>query len=168
MLHIYTGESKGKTTASIGLAVRARGAGLKVLFISYFKPDKSSEHQELEKLGVKVMHMPLRGNYFKRYDKKDLEEAKKEFANFYVDAEAETPEHDVIIHDEIIYAANMGLVTVEQLLDYVDRYRDKHEIIFTGRDYPEKLLQKADYVTEMTKIKHPFVEGAQPRRGIEY
>ena len=55
MFHIYTGESKGKTTASVGLCVRARGAGLKVLFVSYFKPDGSSEHEELQKIGVEIM-----------------------------------------------------------------------------------------------------------------
>lgn len=167
MFHIYTGESKGKTTASVGLACRAAGAGLKVLFVSYFKPDGSSEHSSLEKLGITVMRFEYRGNFFKRYEKEELEEAKKAFLEFFVDAEAETPEYDMIIHDEIVYAQHMGLVKTQRLLDYVRLYNDK-EIVMTGRDYPEELIEEADYVTEMKKVKHPFDEGAEPRKGIEH
>lgn len=168
MFHIYTGESKGKTTAAVGLAVRAMGADLKVLFVSYFKPDGSSEHAKLEELGAKVMRFKARGNFFKRYDKAELDEAKKEFANFFVDVEAETPEYDLIIHDEIVYAQHMGLVDTQKLLDYIALYTEAHEIVMTGRDYPEELVAAADYVTEMKKIKHPFDKGATPRKGIEH
>lgn len=167
MFHIYTGESKGKTTAAVGLCTRALGAGLKVLFVSYFKPDGSSEHDMLGKMGAKVMRFTYRGNFFKRYSKDDLEEAKRAFAEFFVDVEAETPEYDVIVHDEIVYAQHMGLVDTQKLVDYVALYKD-HEIIMTGRDYPEELVAVADYVTEMQKIKHPFDSGAQPRKGIEH
>ena len=168
MFHIYTGESKGKTTASVGLAVRALGAGLSVLFVSYFKPDGSSEHDQLKRLGAGFMRFKARGNFFKRYDKEDLDEAKTEFADFFVDVEAETPEYDLIVLDEIVYAQHMGLIDTEKLIDYARLYKDDHEIVMTGRDFPEELVQVADYVTEMTKIKHPFDEGAQPRKGIEF
>ncbi len=167
VIHIYTGQSKGKTTASVGLAVRAMGAGMKVLFVSYFKPDGSSEHGVLEKLGAKVLRFTYRGNFFKRYNKEQLTEAKKAFAGFFVDVEAETPDYDLIIHDEVVYAVHMGLTTEQKLLDYLDLYKDK-EIVLTGRDFPEKLIQRADYVTEMQKVKHPFDKGAQPRKGIEH
>lgn len=168
MLHIYTGENKGKTTASVGLATRALGAGLNVLFVSYFKPDGSSEHEALEKLGAKIMRFMARGNFFKRYSKEDLDDAKKEFAEFFIDVEAETPEYDLIIHDEIVYAQHMGLVSTDKLVDYVNLFKDNHEIVMTGRDYPQELIDVADYATEMTKIKHPFDQGQEPRKGIEF
>ncbi len=167
MFHIYTGESKGKTTASVGLAVRATGAGMNVLFVSYFKPDGSSEHSMLEKLGIKLMRFKFRGNFFKRYDKEQLEQAKEAFAKFFVDVEAETPEYDMVIHDEIVYAVHMGLVDTKKIIDYISLYKDR-EIIMTGRDYPKELIDIADYVTEMKKIKHPFDKGSNPRKGIEY
>ena len=167
MYHIYTGENKGKTTASVGLAVRALGAGNKVLFASFFKPDGSSEHEMLEKLGATFMRYTYRGNFFKRYDKEELAKAKEAFTEFFAEVKENTPGHDMIVMDEVVYAIHMGLVNVQELVDFVKEHHDK-ELVMTGRDYPQELIDVADYVTEMKKIKHPFDQGAQPRKGVEF
>ncbi len=167
MFHIYTGESKGKTTASVGLTVRSIGAGNKVLFASFFKPDGSSEHEVIEKLGATFLRYTYRGNFFKRYDKEEIAQAKKAFEEFFSQVQEQAGGHDMIVMDEVVYAIHMGLVDEQVLVDFVNKHKDV-EVVMTGRDYPQALIDVADYVTEMTKIKHPFDQGAQPRKGVEF
>lgn len=167
MFHIYTGENKGKTTASVGLAVRAIGAEHSVLFASFFKPDGSSEHDVLENCGATFLRYTYRGNFFKRYDKEELAKAKEAFTEFFSEVKQTAPGHDMIVMDEVVYAVHMGLVDAQELVDFVKQHEDK-EVVMTGRDYPQELIDVADYVTEMKKIKHPFDDGAQPRKGVEF
>jgi len=167
MFHIYTGESKGKTTASVGLTVRAIGAGNKVLYASFFKPDGSSEHEVIEKLGATFMRYTYRGNFFKRYDKEEIAKAKEAFTEFFAQVKEKTPGHNFVVMDEVVYAIHMGLVDEQELVAFVKDHKDK-ELVMTGRDYPQALIEVADYVTEMNKIKHPFDQGAQPRKGVEF
>lgn len=167
MFHIYTGESKGKTTASVGLTVRAIGARNKVLFASFFKPDGSSEHEVIEQLGATFMRYTYRGNFFKRYDKEEIAKAKEAFTTFFAEVKEAAEGHDMIVMDEVVYAIHMGLVDEKELVYFAKEHTDK-ELVMTGRDYPQALIDVADYVTEMKKIKHPFDQGAQPRKGVEF
>lgn len=168
LVHIYTGPSKGKTTASIGLAVRARGAGWKVMYCSFFKPDGSSEHDVLQHLGIDFKRFAWRGNFFKNYAAEEMEEQRVALAKFLADIESVWEHYDLLVMDEIVYAVTGNAITEEGFLAFLDRRPATLELVMTGRDFPKALKERADYITEMTQIKHPFNDGFLPRKGVEF
>jgi cob(I)alamin adenosyltransferase len=171
LIHIYTGEGKGKTTASIGLAVRAAGQGLKVLFVQFFKEDKSSsgEKEVLRSLGIELIRSNCRHPVFTK-DKTDLSKVKESISTAYVEAKkkASSGGIDLLVLDEVMSAVNGGWVDQNDLIDFLDKKPAQLEVVLTGRDAAPELVRIADYVTEMLKIKHPFDTGTQARKGIEY
>jgi cob(I)alamin adenosyltransferase len=167
LVHIYTGPSKGKTTASVGLAVRARGAGWKVLYCSFFKPDGSSEHDVLQHLGIDFKRFAWRGNFFRKYTAEELEEQRQALAHFLADIESIWEHYDLLVMDEIVYAIGTA-VTEEGFLAFLDRRPVSLELVMTGRDFPQAIKERAQYVTEMTQVKHPFDNGFLPRKGVEF
>lgn len=169
LIHIYCGDGKGKTTAAIGLAVRSAGCGKKVLFVQFFKNGVSSEINLLQKSNnIIVLFEP---KYFGRVinmtDSEKLESRAAYMKLFAASVQqAEEDGADVIILDEIISAYNHGFVESEDLLSFLDR--TKMEVVMTGRDPAKELCERANYITEMKKIKHPFDRGVMARKGIEF
>jgi cob(I)alamin adenosyltransferase len=188
-IQVYTGNGKGKTTAAIGLAVRALGAGRKVAFIQFMKAIGYSEHKMMKSLSPNLTHFTVGKPFFvARADSisaEDLTKISIECVVFppgqppaeYVDligqgleqtAELlQSGEYDLVILDEINCALFFELVdwpTVERLLD---GRPDKTEMVLTGRGAPQALIDKADLVTEMREIKHYFTKGVAARKGIE-
>jgi cob(I)alamin adenosyltransferase len=168
LIHVYTGHSKGKTTASVGLTVRARGADWKVLYCSFYKPDGSSEHEVLQELGVTFKRFSWRGNFFKKYTPEEMKEQQAAFKAFLDEIEAQWNNFDLVVMDEVVYAVTSNVMSVQDFCAFLDRKPETVELVLTGRDYPEAILQRAGYVTEMKQIKHPFDEGFLPRKGIEF
>lgn len=168
LIHIYTGPSKGKTTASVGLAVRAVGADWKVLYCSFFKPDGSSEHAALEKLGVTLRRFMWRGTFFKKYTSEELAEQRVAIKQFLAELEASWKDYDLVVMDEVVYAVTGGVLSEQDFLDFLERKPRSVELVLTGRDYPESIRARANYITEMTQAKHPFEKGFLPRKGIEF
>ncbi|MCK5235506.1 MAG: cob(I)yrinic acid a,c-diamide adenosyltransferase [Deltaproteobacteria bacterium] len=172
LVHIYTGEGKGKTTASVGLAVRAVGSGKRILFVQFFKPesDFSGEKDVLRKLnGVKVVRSEFRHPFFTggKTDEEALKNSVSElFANTY--EMAVSGDYDLVIMDELIGAVSGGYLSVDKVIELIDKRPEDVELVMTGRDAPVELTKRADYVTEMLKIKHPFDEGQKARKGIEF
>lgn len=164
MIQIYVGEGKGKTTASIGLSIRAAGHGYKVLFLQFLKDDSSGEISVLRAVpGLKLMHCPV--NYGFTFQM--TEEQKKETAQEYRKMldKAIGAEAFLIVLDEAIHALNAGLIDREQL----ERLLEKNcEIVLTGQDAPEWLVHRADYVSDVKKVRHPYDKGVQARVGIEF
>ncbi len=163
MIHIYTGDGKGKTTAAVGLAVRAAGSGKKCCFFSFLKTDDSSEFEVLKTIkGIEVFEMPKSMKFVWDMDKKEKEELKK----FYKDIvfNIKKSDYDVIVLDEGICAVCEGLAECCDILEL----SEKSELVITGRGICEELFKKADYITEMKKLKHPFDVGVQARKGIEF
>jgi len=167
LVHIYTGPSKGKTTASVGLSVRARGAGWKVMYCSFFKPDGSSEHDVLQHLNIDFKRFSWRGNFFKKYTAEEMEEQRQALATFLADIESIWEHYDLLVMDEIVYAIGTA-ITLEGFLAFLDRRPETLELVMTGRDFPKEIKERADYITEMQQVKHPFDNGFLPRKGVEF
>ena len=169
MIHLYYGDGKGKTTAAVGLAVRAAGSGMRVMFVQFFKDGSSSEVGVLSSLPqVTVLIPPVHHGRYKKMG----DEQKKETGDCYREIMlkiAETAaQYDLIVLDEAVSAYRYGLLPRDVTLAFLDAEGEKREIVLTGRDPAQELLERADYATEMRKEKHPFDRGVFARKGIEY
>lgn len=163
MIHVIEGDGNGKTTASVGLAVRATGHGWKVLFVQFLKDDSSGEIESLKKLGVEVLHAVVNYGFSFQMDESQLKETAKQYMgliNSVIKTDAQ-----LIILDEIIYALNAGLVKMDKLEKILDK---ESEIVLTGRNAPAWIKERADYVSNIQKIKHPYDRGVVAREGIEF
>ena len=169
LIHIYCGNGKGKTTAATGLAVRAAGAGKKVVFTQFFKDGDSSEISILQTIvNIRTVHCKTVRGFWKRMD--DLQKAKvsEDYTKFLADVIALARDADLLVLDEIISACNHGTITETVVLDFLRSKPKGLEVVLTGRNPSEELLVLADYVSEMRKIKHPHDCGIAAREGIEF
>lgn len=168
-LHIYCGEGKGKTTAAVGLAVRAAGHGMKVLFCQCMKDGTSSEVEMLKKLGVSYCCCTEKFGFFWNMTDEQKENAAHAYTHLFeeVTRRAEEESCDLLIIDEFMSAYNYGLINQKEALDFLLNRPGKLEVVLTGRDPGQEILNLADYVTEMKKVKHPFDQGIPARKGIE-
>jgi cob(I)alamin adenosyltransferase len=169
-IQVFTGEGKGKTTAAIGLAVRAIGRGYKVFMVQFLKaPNTSGEQIALQSLAPSIIIKPMgrKGFIFRRgcepadvaMAKEALDEARSAMlsGNF-----------DVIVLDEVNVAVHLGLIDVHDILDLMNSKPDNVGLVLTGRNACPEIIDRADVVTEMKKIKHHFDNGVRARNGIEY
>jgi len=173
LVHIYTGEGKGKTTAAVGLAVRAAGQGLSVLFVQFFKQDSapSGEKEFFRRpgSGIELVRSNSRHPMFTG-PKTDVAAVRASVVETFSLAveKANAGGVDLLVLDEVLSAVNGGWISVEEMLEFLDGRPAGLEVVLTGRNAPSELVQSADYVTEMLKIKHPYDAGVQARRGIEF
>ena len=175
LVQIYTGDGKGKTTAAFGLALRAAGQGNKVLIYQFLKPPSLDigERFALELGAVRIRTEAIDMPWSMSESLKDektvarmrtaISEALERIAQT-----AEKKFYDVLILDEIVYCISKGLARLEDIKSIVDRKDPAVEIIMTGCGATSELIEMADLVTEMKKIKHPFDKGLPARRGIEF
>ena len=169
LVHIYCGDGKGKTTASLGLTLRAAGSGLTVVYIQFFKDGKSAEFSALGKLENVILLPPERSFGFSwTLDETEKQEAAAFYTNHFHRATELARLADLLVLDEIIGACNFGAVPEEEVLEFLRSRPAGLEVVLTGRDPSQALLDAADYVTEMKKRKHPFDHKIGARRGIEY
>lgn len=173
MLYIFTGNGKGKTTAALGQAIRAVGEGKKVLMIQFIKGPWKSGEDFLAKGLEPNFRLVKMGKGFVGImgDKLPREEHEKaaEEALEYARKEIESGNWDMAILDEVNNAVSLNLISKEKVLDLIDFSKDKIEhLILTGRDAPQEFIDRADLVTEMCEIKHPYRKGVKGQRGLEY
>jgi len=169
MLQVYTGQGKGKTTSSLGLALRAIGSGKKVLLIQFLKDGQSSEIKAIRKYLPNFKVKSYGRSVFltkTKLLKKDYQLADQGI-NLAKDA-LKSGEYDLVILDEINIAVDFGLVSKNELLKLLKAVPKKIEIILTGRGAKKEIIEKADLVTEMKEVKHYFKESIKARKGIEY
>jgi len=173
MLIIFTGNGKGKTTAALGLALRALGNGDAVLMVQFIKgPWKSGEHESAKKLEPSFKIVKKGKGFVGIGDDTLPREEHVKVAKDglkYAEKEALTKKWNVIILDEIWNALSLGLLSSEAVSDSISVIlpQVKH-IIMTGRDCPKEFIDKADLVTEMKEVKHPFAKGLVGQKGLEY
>ncbi len=167
-IQIYTGNGKGKTTASIGLTIRAIGAGKKVFFAQFVKGMIYSEIKALEQFGESVTVKQYGLNCFIRETPKqvDIDAARKGLKE--VTDVIKSGQYDVIVLDEANIAIFYNLFSAQELIDVLTQKQKSTEIIITGRYAPPELIEIADLVTEMKEIKHYYTSGVQARKGIEF
>jgi cob(I)alamin adenosyltransferase len=187
-IQVYTGDGKGKTTAAIGLAVRALGAGHRVLFQQYMKGLAYSEHNILPTLSPNLTLQTLGKPFFIAEEGMLTDEQKKAFEGVVIFPKGKPPaeyialvkgglddayraatsgDYDLVVLDEINCALRFGLAEWADVERVLDERAPHTEIVLTGRGAPDALLARADLVTEMKEVKHYYSQGVEARRGIE-
>lgn len=164
ILHIYHGNGKGKTTAATGLAIRAAGAELKVIFIQFLKNGTSSEINILKQINNIEYFCCDECRKF-TFQMSDKEKALVTSGNNELIEKAFSSDADVIILDEFLDAYNLNMIDSDS-----EKYilNSDREIILTGRNPAEIFLNHADYISEITSVRHPYEKGIKARKGIEF
>ena len=175
LVQIYTGDGKGKTTAAFGLALRAAGWGNRVLIVQFLKPSDldTGERLALQSgvVQIDIQTLDMRWNMFESFhDEKAITRTKGAIKRVLdeIVRMAEQRTYDVLILDEIVFCLSKDLAELNDIKRILDRRDPGVEIILTGRGATGELVECADLVTEMKKIKHPFDKGLPARQGIEY
>lgn len=169
LIHLYCGDGKGKTTAALGLALRAAGAGKQVVFTQFFKDGSSSEVEPLAALpGVLVFHADTVRGFYRNMTSSQREQAGKDYTALFRRVTQAAREADLLILDEIVSACNRGVVPEKLVTDFLREKPARLEVVLTGRNPSAALLELADYITEMRKLRHPFDRGIGARKGIEF
>ncbi len=171
LILVNTGNGKGKTTAALGLGVRAWGQGFKVLVVQFIKGNwKYGELKTAEALGPNFVIRQM-GEGFVRNAKDDDKEAHRLVAEEALQEarqELLSEKWDMIILDEINYAIKFGILSLEAVLELLEAKPDAVHLVLTGRDARPEIIDKADLVTEMKEIKHPYKKGIKAQKGIEF
>ena len=169
MIHLYHGYGKGKTTAACGLAIRAVGSGMRVLFVQFFKDGSSSEISVLSQLpGVTVLIPPVYYGRFKTMSEEEREEIRRCYGDTLKKIAESAGDYGLIVLDEAVSAYGYGMLDQAALLQLLKNEGGVRELVLTGRDPAPELKECADYVTDMRKEKHPYDRGILARKGIEF
>lgn len=170
LIHIYCGDGKGKTTCSVGLTVRAIGFGLKVLFMQFLKDGSSNELKvlrtldNLEIVGTK----PIKKFTFQMTEEEKQitrDENKEQFKA--VEERVRSEDFDMLVVDECLGSIEAGVLDENVILDFLKTKPEHLEVVLTGRVPSEEMMEIADYVSRIEKVKHPYDKGIPARKGIE-
>lgn len=171
LIIINTGDGKGKTTAALGTAMRAAGHGMKVLILQFIKSGNGyGEIKFIEKIPNIEIRSMGEGFVYHRKNGSDMQKHQAAANNAWemVKAEVKSEKWDMIVLDEINYAIKYGLIAVEEVEKLLDTKPEKLNLILTGRDAQESLIDRADTVSEMKVIKHAYQKGIKAKKGIEF
>lgn len=165
---VYTGDGKGKTTAALGLVLRATGQGLRAAMFQFVKAKSGNwgETRAGKTLGVEIV--PLGAGFTWTSADLDKDRALAREGWEQCRAAIEDGGYDLVVLDEITYCFNFGWLDLDEVLDVLRRRPDGQHVVLTGRDAPQPLLEYADLVTEMREVKHPFHAGIKAQKGIEF
>lgn len=180
-VHIYCGEGKGKTTAAVGLAVRMAGSGGRVIIARFLKSENSGEVDVLRRIeGITVLACEKSFGFTWQMSEAQKAEAAEYYAGLFdkacrqavmaseADEEQSGSCRVLLVLDEICAAVSSGFIEEQRVIDFLDTRPGNIEVVMTGRDPAKVLFERADYVSEIKKRKHPFDHGQGARKGIEY
>jgi cob(I)alamin adenosyltransferase len=170
LIHIYTGDGKGKTTAAVGISVRAKSRGLRVLFVQFFKEtDSGSEIATLRRIGIKTINFDeVKSPLFNpEIDKSALKEettkALSRLRNIFRE-----DNFDLVVLDEFICLISEGVLTDDEAITFLRCKPVNLELVLTGKGATKSIIEFADYVTFMKNVKHPYDKNTSARKGIEF
>jgi len=171
LLMVNTGDGKGKTTASIGLMVRAAGRGLKCCMVQFMKSktDRYGEHESLEKLGIEVHTMGAGFTWDTNDNQLDIQTSRETWELCV--SKMRSGEYELLVFDEIVYVLDYKFLDIDEVLSEIREVRAAQphlHIVMSGRNAPQELIDAADLVTEMREVKHPFHAGIYAQQGIEF
>ncbi len=171
LLMVNTGDGKGKTTAALGVLMRASGRGMKCCLIQFMKSknDRYGEHESLEKLGIESHTMGAGFTWDTKDTEVDVKTSEETWALCVEKMRSE--EYELLVFDELVYVLDYKFLNLKTVLEEIRSVREKQphlHIILTGRNAPSELVEAADLVTEMKEIKHPFHAGIYAQQGIEF
>ncbi|MCD7818743.1 MAG: cob(I)yrinic acid a,c-diamide adenosyltransferase [Lachnospiraceae bacterium] len=170
LVHIYCGDGKGKTTTGMGLCARAAGYGLHVLIYQFMKDNSTSERKVLNLSdNITIVDGLPQEKFSFQMSPEEKAEHKSYYENQFRDItrKASAEDFDLLFLDEIIYTIRAGLFDEALLLDFLQKKPAHLEVILTGQEPSQELIEMADYVSEIRKIRHPFDQGIHARKGIE-
>ena len=172
LVHIYTGDGKGKTTAAVGLGIRAFGSGMTVLLVQFLKSMNTGELEVLKSLGADFT--VIRGYNCKKFawnmTKEELRSAAEEATCIFdeIKDKVMTGKYDLVILDELLGLVSLKFLQLDEILALIENKPAGVELVLTGRDAPAKLIESVDYVSEIRAVKHPYDKGIPARKGIEF
>lgn len=167
---VFTGNGKGKTTAALGLALRAWGHDMNVLVLQFIKARQCGEHLAALRMQPGLEIRPLGQGFINLANPEEMarqQQAARE-ALSTIESAMLSGEYRLIILDEILYALKYGLIQLPDVLALLENKPGSLHLVLTGRDAPPEIIERADLVTEMKEIKHPFQQGIPAQKGIEY
>jgi len=167
LIQVYTGDGKGKTTAAVGLAVRALGQGLRVLLVRFLKPAEPESGETLLLKTLPGIDMLTSGVGVIGRSIDPVAVSANVMETFQTVRER-AADYDLVILDEINNALHRGYLPLASMLGFLDERPRGVELVLTGRNAPPQILARADLVTRMEKVRHPFDQGIAARRGVEY
>jgi len=166
-VQIYTGDGKGKTTAALGLALRAAGKGLNVFIAQFMKGQDYGELHSVKNIPQITIHQFGKAT-FVHVDQATEEDVRMAQEGLEASRQAlDSGKYDIVILDEIFMALYFQLITEKDLLKFISEKPENVELILTGRKAPQKFIALADLVTEMKEVKHYYQKGVKARAGIE-
>lgn len=169
LIHIYCGDGKGKTTAAMGLAIRAAGSGRRVLILQFLKDGRSSEFASIAHVpNIEVIPQTRRFGFTWTLSEEEKAQARDYNTALLEDAFARAGDFGLLVLDEALGACTSGMIDEARLLALLGEKPGELEVVLTGRGPSQALLDAAGYVTEMVKRKHPFDQGTPAREGIEF
>lgn len=173
MLHLYIGNGKGKTTAAVGLALRAMGSGFNVLFAQFLKSADTGEKRILEQFPDKLCYFRPKqrhSTFLWNMTQKQLDETKEDISTgwCFLKQEILSPRWNLIVMDEILDTIQCRLLPEEDVIQAIENRPQDVEIVCTGRNASSNFREKADYISWVEALKHPYEKGIKGRRGIEF
>lgn len=167
-IHVYTGNGKGKTTAAIGLGIRAIGNGLKVVMIQFMKGRRYSELDGLQNIKNFMVVQFGRDEFVSKEkpEQIDIDLARKGF--IYAKEVIQKGAYDLVILDEVNVAVDFNLISLKEIIELLENKPVGLELVLTGRYASPEIIKHADIVSEILEIKHPYQKGVQSRKGIDW
>ena len=167
-VQVYTGDGKGKTTAAMGLAMRAAGRGLSVKIVQFLKGRETGEIWTIDQIdNIELVRVSDCRQFFHMLSDEQKADMRRKVCEILPVIETWLGVADVVVLDEAMAALSCGILKLEEILHMID-HRGGSEIVLTGRDAPGEILKRADLVTEMRKVKHYMDAGVAARKGIEF
>lgn len=168
LIHIYCGDGKGKTTCAFGLALRCAGCGYRVRMVQFLKGGETGEVCAMRQLpNVQILRAKQGTKFTFQMNDAERAQAKKDHEALLDQAFAHIEDVRMLVLDEVMAACTTGMVDESHLIALLKDKPEQLEVVMTGRNPSDRLLEQADYVTEMRKIRHPYDSGIAARRGIE-